>query len=96
MILNYKDDLFVEVDDIVWDNDGIGSYEYWGFKGYDKGRDYISEFHITGIWIEDVEIIGEDFQFLTDILYEDDRFVDALEYAVKEGIEADRYERNLE
>ena len=21
---------------------GIGSYEYWGFKGYDKGQDYYS------------------------------------------------------
>ena len=24
-----------------WDNDGIGSYEYWGMKGYDKGHDYV-------------------------------------------------------
>jgi hypothetical protein len=25
-----------------WENDGIGSYEYWGAKGYDFGSDYIS------------------------------------------------------
>lgn len=23
-----------------WDNDGIGAYEYWGAKGFDKGHDY--------------------------------------------------------
>jgi hypothetical protein len=23
-----------------WENDGIGSYEYWGAKCYDKGVDY--------------------------------------------------------
>jgi len=22
------------------ENDGIGSYEFWGFKGYDAGQDY--------------------------------------------------------
>ena len=26
--------------DVKWDNDGIGSYEYWGFCGYDHGHDY--------------------------------------------------------
>lgn len=25
-----------------WENDGIGSYEYWGSREYDKGRDYVS------------------------------------------------------
>ena len=25
---------------MTWENDGIGSYEFWGFKGYDKGTDY--------------------------------------------------------
>ena len=30
-----------EVDfDVEWDNDGIGSYEYWGAKCFDKGHDY--------------------------------------------------------
>lgn len=23
------------------ENNGIGSYEYWGFKGYDAGQDYL-------------------------------------------------------
>jgi hypothetical protein len=25
-----------------WENDGIGSYEYWGSKEYDYGRNYVS------------------------------------------------------
>lgn len=32
-------------------NDGIGPYEYWGCKGYDKGTDYIEDITITGIEI---------------------------------------------
>lgn len=32
-------------------NDGIGPYEYWGCKGYDKGTDYIEDVTITGIEI---------------------------------------------
>jgi len=29
------------------ENDGIGSYEYWGFKGYDHGHDYFIVENIT-------------------------------------------------
>ncbi len=25
-----------------WENDGIGSYEYWGQKCFDRGNDYVS------------------------------------------------------
>ena len=32
-------------------NDGIGSYEYWGCKGYDKGFDYIDEITIISIYL---------------------------------------------
>lgn len=31
--------MFVEFE-VEWDNDGIGSYEYWGAKCYDAGTDY--------------------------------------------------------
>ena len=31
----------IETDDTgSWQNDGIGPYEYWGAKGFDKGVDY--------------------------------------------------------
>lgn len=26
----------------TWENDGIGSYEYWGSKEYDSGVNYVS------------------------------------------------------
>jgi hypothetical protein len=36
------DYLDVEFDcDLAKENSGIGSYEYWGFKEYDKGVDYM-------------------------------------------------------
>lgn len=30
-------------------NNGIGPYEYWGCKGYDKGVDYIEDVNISSI-----------------------------------------------
>jgi hypothetical protein len=27
-------------------NDGIGSYEFWGSKGFDAGHDYVEEFEV--------------------------------------------------
>lgn len=36
-----------------WQNDGIGPYEYWGFKGVDRGTNYIE--------IEDVYWDKSDF-----------------------------------
>jgi hypothetical protein len=26
----------------IWENDGIGAYEYWGQKCYDRGTDYFT------------------------------------------------------
>lgn len=32
----------VELDcELSWENNGIGGYEFWGMKGYDKGEDYL-------------------------------------------------------
>ena len=28
-------------------NDGIGGYEFWGYRGIDRGRDYVEEFTIN-------------------------------------------------
>ena len=39
------DDRMVDVEVTVtgeWNNDGIGGYEFWGQKCYDKGRNYFS------------------------------------------------------
>ena len=55
---------FLEVDGVPYElvvqiritniaNDGIGNYEFWGARGFDRGRDYIEDFEI-----EDVEDIS--------------------------------------
>lgn len=36
-----EDILIVDLSyDVVKENDGIGSYEYWGYTYYDRGNDY--------------------------------------------------------
>lgn len=37
--------------DVEWDNDGIGSYEYWGAKGFDAGHDYavVSDYTVSDL-----------------------------------------------
>lgn len=30
-------------------NDGIGSYEFWGMKGNDRGHDFVEEFSISDL-----------------------------------------------
>lgn len=42
--------MFVEFD-VEWDNDGIGSYEYWGAKCYDAGNDYavVSDYSVSDL-----------------------------------------------
>jgi hypothetical protein len=36
-------------------NSGIGSYEFWGHKGSDKGTDFVEDFEISGLRIFDPE-----------------------------------------
>jgi hypothetical protein len=47
------------------ENTGIGGYEYWGSKEFDKGQDYIE--------IEDIEVLNiEDME----LLFRINRFID--------------------
>jgi len=39
------------------ENNGIGSYEYWGFKGYDAGQDYLETDSIKPIYTDQTEEI---------------------------------------
>lgn len=43
-------------------NSGIGSYEYWGSKGYDKGHDYIDEYDIEDLELSDGDPITNDLK----------------------------------
>jgi hypothetical protein len=42
-------------------NDGIGPYEYWGQKCFDKGRDYVeitsTEWNKVGYTAEEIKVI---------------------------------------
>ena len=55
----------VEIDvdcDFIIENDGIGPYEYWGFKGVDRGTDYAviqnTDWDTTGLTKEEIELIN--------------------------------------
>lgn len=66
---------YVEISETEKQNDGIGSYEYWGCKGYDAGVDY---YVCTDIEIDEqsfketegVELLGDDLELLKDKLIE--------------------------
>jgi hypothetical protein len=60
------DEMDVEVEGTYsLQNTGIGSYEYWGFKEFDEGHDYIE--------IEDIEVLNiED----AELLFRINRFID--------------------
>jgi hypothetical protein len=36
-------------------NSGIGSYEFWGAKGFDAGTDYLEEFEIRNVKVYEIE-----------------------------------------
>ena len=50
------------------ENDGIGPYEYWGAKGYDKGQDYAV---IDSVEFEDNGLSQEEKLILEDLINED-------------------------
>lgn len=43
--------------------DGIGHYEYWGSKGYDRGTPVWDVENVTILWVGDAE--GEDMDMTT-------------------------------
>jgi len=72
--------LDLEINVTSWWNDGIGEYEYWGSKEFDKGRDYIEDFSIVNLkinnkLISDLNIIKDIYE----ILRNDKKFFELLE-----------------
>jgi len=56
--LHLPEELGEEIDaEIKWtnENDGIGSYEFWGFRGYDAGQDYMDIYEINPIFTDQSE-----------------------------------------
>ena len=71
----------------IWENDGIGPYEYWGFKCFDKGNDYVL--------IEDIQPVFKDEDEATRKIVQD--YIDMNEESLAERFSetiADDYEPN--
>ena len=52
-------------------NDGIGSYEYWGAKCFDRGTDYPEIDNIEPIWTNESEEEKKDILIYIDEHFED-------------------------
>jgi hypothetical protein len=73
-------------------NDGIGSYEYWGAKGFDAGHDYAE---VSGVSIEAVEVSEEgETSPVTDkdLIKELEQAIDGLVTKEAESIDLSDYE----
>ena len=64
----------IDIDEIEFENDGIGPYEFWGAKGFDRGKDYVSDFKTLGLFLETEIKINQ--QVLESALIEDYKFQD--------------------
>jgi hypothetical protein len=87
----------IEIEDIQWENDSIGWYEYWGHMEYDYRPDHVSEFVIESIYYNDKIIHHKKIlEFLTNILYEDNNFRERIEKVLKNKEEIDENESIIE
>ena len=58
VFLSLPEELGEEIEvrvDFSVQNDGIGSYEYWGFCGYDAGTDYLEVEDVTPLFTDQSE-----------------------------------------
>ncbi len=51
LIKDREYDIEFDATDIEVGNNGIGGYECWGYRGYDRGRDYVEDFKIENLKI---------------------------------------------
>jgi hypothetical protein len=72
-------------------NDGIGSYEYWGCKGFDRGRDYVEEFELSDITV-DGKVPDEDTKYLVEETAAEDETISNMICEKLEMAAADREE----
>lgn len=64
----------IVIEDVIFDNDGIGNFEYWGFKGFDSGSDYVADFKTISLEHDHEDIAEITNLILEDALLNDDTF----------------------
>lgn len=90
-------DVDVEIDNIEWDNDSIGFYEYWGAKCFDRRPDYVSGFKIDEIYIRNKKIKSKlIFGWLSEYLFDNESFNEKVEDIAKGNLESEKLERQIE
>jgi hypothetical protein len=64
-------------------NNGIGSYEFWGTKGFDRGNDYVEDFEIESVKLNnpqrDIVFTEEEEQQAKSILNASDAFAELVQ-----------------
>jgi len=92
----------VEINDIEWWNDSIGSYEYGSQRKYDYQSDYIEDFEIGNIYIylsnnKRKRIYHRKLlNCLSNYLHENDSFKETIEELAKMKIEDDKVDRLID
>ncbi len=71
-------------------NDGIGPYEFWGARGFDKGSNYVEEFEIENIEIPGLELSAEDEARIINDLKNNEAFAER----VRESVDVDELARD--
>ena len=67
-------------------NNGIGSYEYWGAKCYDRGHDYPEIDDIEPIWFNET-----DKEKLDILFYIDENFEHLAEYITEKMVNEEEF-----
>lgn len=77
-------------------NDGIGGYEYWGFRGYDKGEDYTEYESVEPLFPDNCDLTEKERQQIIDMISNDpEYYYRKLEEHAKDEAIADAGDRFL-
>ena len=66
------------------ENDGIGSYEFWGMKGYDAGHNYVSLEHYGSPTWNPENYTCKENQAIADFLNNEKQLIKLEDYFCKE------------
>ena len=72
-----------------WENDGIGAYEYWGAKCYDKGHDYVSLEHYGDPTWNEADYTEDENRVINEFRSNPKRWAKLCEYICEKYAEGD-------